>query len=159
MAFAYCREITLNADAYISAAVSNYPVFIKFNSADHPNLFEGDDGDSVRFTSDADGANQLAHECVAFSSSEAIFYVNCDLSASGDTTIYFWYGDTSNSGEEQARDMVCRVQHPPFPGHSSSSVSGGYSFSMVGSLSYSTNGVSGKALTGWSSSNYLTASS
>jgi len=160
MAFAYCREITLNADAYISAAVSNYPAFIKFNSADHPNLFEGDDGDSVCFTSDADGANQLAHECVAFSSSEAIFYVNCNVSASGDTTIYFWYGDASNSGEEnKSGTWYAGYSIHHFQDSLSSSVSGGYSFSVSGSLSYSTNGVSGKALTGWSSSNYLTSSS
>ncbi len=160
MAFAYCREITLNADAYISSAVSNYPVFIKFNSTNHPHLFEGDDGDSVCFTSDVDGANQLAHECVAFSSSEAIFYVNCDLSASGDTTIYFWYGDASNSGEEnKSGTWYAGYSIHHFQDSLSSSVSGGYSFSVTGSLSYSTNGISGKALTGWSSSNYLTASS
>jgi len=160
MAFAYCREITLNADAYISSAVSDYPVFIKFNSTNHPHLFEGDDGDSVCFTSDADGANQLAHECVAFSSSEAIFYVNCSLSASGDTTIYFWYGDTSNSGEEnKSGTWYAGYSIHHFQDTLASSVSGGYSFSVTGSLSYSTNGISGKALTGWSSSNYLTASS
>ncbi len=160
MAFAYCREITLNADAYISSAVSNYPVFLKFNSTDHPHLFEGDDGDSVCFTSDAEGASQLAHECVSFSSSEAIFYVKCDLSASGDTAIYFWYGDASNSGEEnKSGTWYAGYSIHHFQDSLASSISGGYSFSMTGSLSYSSNGVSGKALTGWSSSNYLTASS
>jgi len=160
MAFAYCREIALNADAYISSAVSNYPVFIKFNSTNHPNLFDGDDGDSVCFTSDADGETQLSHECVSFTSSEAVFYVNCDISASGDTTIYFWYGDTANSGEEnKSGTWYAGYSIHHFQDSLSSSVSGGYSFSVVGSLSYSTNGISGKALTGWSSSNYLTASS
>lgn len=160
MAFAYCREITLNADAYVSSAVSNYPVFIKFNSTDHLTLFEGDSGGSVCFTSDPDGATQIPHECITFTSSEAIFYVNADLSASVDTKIYFWYGDPENSGEEnKSGTWYAGYSIHHFQGTLSSSISGGYSFSMVGSLSYSNNGVSGKALTGWSSSNYLTSSS
>ncbi len=160
MAFLYSREIALNADAYISSAVSNYPVFVKFNSTDHPNIFDGDDGDSVCFTSDADGATQIPHECVLFSSSEAIFYVNCSLSASEDTLIYFWYGDTANSGEEnKSGTWYAGYSIHHFQDSLASSISGGYSFSMAGSLSYSSNGVSGKALTGWSSSNYLTSSS
>jgi len=155
------RRIVINADAYISGATSNFPVLVKFNSTSHPDLFAtGDDKDSVWFSSDASGQTTLYHEGVVFSATDAIFYVRVDLSSTADTVIYFWYGTPSITGTESINNTWYAgysIHH--FQDTLASSISGGYSFSMAGSLSYSSNGVSGKALTGWSSSNYLTASS
>ena len=95
------RKITINADAYITSATSNVPVLIKFNSTDHADLFDnGEDGDSVAFSDDDVGTTQLAHECVVFSATDAIFYVKVDLSSTADTVIYFWYGTPSITGTE-----------------------------------------------------------
>ncbi len=100
------RKITINADAYISGAVSNVPVLVKFNSTSHPDLFaSGDDGDSVWFSSDAGGQTTLYHENVVFDTTDAIFWIKVDLSSTADTVIYFWYGQPAITGTESASNV------------------------------------------------------
>jgi hypothetical protein len=103
----YRRKIDINASPNISADVANVPVLIKFNSTDHADLFDnGEDGDSVKFTSDEAGTTQLAHECVRFGEDDAIFYVKVDLDNDSQyTTIYFFYGTPSITGTESASSV------------------------------------------------------
>lgn len=99
-------KVTINADAYISSATTDVPVLVKFNSTDHPDLFlTGDTEDSVWFSSDAEGQNTLYHEGVIFDSTDAVFYVRVDLSATADTVIYFWFDDSEASGTENKTNV------------------------------------------------------
>lgn len=144
MGFKYKRTITINADAYIANAINNAVVLIVFNSTDHADLFNGDDGDSVAFTSDSAGNTQLNHDCVLFNETTAIFYVGTNISAEQDTTIYFWYGDTANSGEESKASTYYNAK---FIYHFQDNVTdykSGQSTSTSGSFSYANSLNSGK---------------
>jgi len=150
------RKITINADAYITSATSNVPVLIKFNSTDHADLFDnGEDGDSVAFSDDDVGTTQLAHECVVFSATDAIFYVKVDLSSTADTVIYFWYGTPAITGTESKTNVwVNGIAIYHFEGNSTDTL-GSYS-GTDDTISYSSSsGVTGQYATFNGSSSWI----
>jgi len=98
------------------------------------------DTSSIRFTSDAEGFQELPFEIVSLDpiSHEAEIWVQSDLSSTTDTSIYLWYGNedaqaygaTATFGSRAVWSSYKAVYHNPF--HQTDST-GTYTLSSVGS--------------------------
>jgi hypothetical protein len=95
------KQITIEASMVVEN-LNNFPVLIYIQGDRDIGLFAQSDGDDLLFTS-ADGVTKLAHEIETYSASKKLLvaWVNVpQLSATGDTQIYLYFGNPIAGNQE-----------------------------------------------------------
>ncbi|MCX5709190.1 MAG: DUF2341 domain-containing protein, partial [Candidatus Omnitrophica bacterium] len=92
----YRRLITIDYTK-VSADVTDFPLLVSLTGLSHINP----NGTDIRFTT-SDGKTGLAREIESYNSGTLVAWVKTNLSASIDTTIYMYYGNSSATTEPDA---------------------------------------------------------
>lgn len=96
----YRKEITIDADQVPgSSDLTNFPVLVSLSSDSDLSSHAQANGDDIMFT-DA-GGTQLSHEIESYSSGTLVAWVKVPtVSATADTLIYMYYGNSGVSSQE-----------------------------------------------------------
>jgi len=101
--WAYRKQITID-HTKVAATLTDFPVLISLPSDSGLAANAQDDGDDILFTT-ADGVTKLNHEIETFNgtSGQLVAWVKVTgLSASADTDIYMYYGNSGAGNQENA---------------------------------------------------------
>ncbi|MBI5466415.1 MAG: DUF2341 domain-containing protein, partial [Candidatus Kerfeldbacteria bacterium] len=105
--WSYRKQLTISSSVVSTSDQTNFPLLIYF--ATDANLDSGaqSDGDDIIFTS-SDGLTKLSHEIEKYTTAtgELVVWVKIPtLSASSNTTLYLYYGNSTASSQQDATNV------------------------------------------------------